>query len=331
MSTNEYKKAGVNIDKAEKFVRTIGIKTPFTFPLNISKNSSPVLITAADGVGTKTKVAQMANQYTYIGIDLVAMCVNDIIRYGAIPLLFSNYISVNRLDMKIASCLIKGIKRGCKQAQTTLMGGETAEMPNHYQNKGYDLAGFAVGMANESNIIDGLNIKAGDKIVGIASSGLHSNGYALARKICFNILKLKIDTYIPELSKTIGEEMLTPTKIYVNTLKKLFKKNKINGCAHITGGGIIRNLKEIIPRQYKAVIKRKSWKTPFIFNYLKENGKIKEKEMLNVFNNGLGFILIICKNDLDDVLANISETDDTAYLIGEIIHKKKGERTISII
>ncbi|MBW1649843.1 MAG: phosphoribosylformylglycinamidine cyclo-ligase [Deltaproteobacteria bacterium] len=331
MTTTEYKKAGVDIEKAEKFVKSIKIKNPSIFPFNISKNASPVLITATDGVGTKIQVAQMAGKHNTIGIDLVAMCVNDIIRYGANPLVFSNYISANRLNIKIAKQIIKGIKQGCKQAQTTLIGGETAEMPNHYQNNGYDLAGFAAGAADKAEIIDGLQIKAGDQIVGIASSGLHSNGYSLARKICFDILKLKIDTYIPELSKTIGEELLIPTKIYVKTLKTILAKNKINGCAHITGGGIIRNLAKIIPQRYKAVIRKKTWDIPFIFNYLKKNGKITNNEMPNVFNNGIGFILISSKNQLDDILTNIYKANNKAYLIGEISNKKNGENAVAMI
>ncbi len=331
MTTPQYKQAGVDIEKAEQFVRSIKIKSPGIFPIDINKNASSALITATDGVGTKIQAAQMAGKHDTIGIDLVAMCVNDIIRYGAAPLVFLNYISANRLNIKIASQIIKGIKQGCKEAETTLTGGETAEMPNHYKNNGYDLAGFAAGIADKAKIIDGSQIKAGDKIIGLASSGLHSNGYTLARRICFDVLKLKIDTYIPELSKTIGEEMLTPTKIYVKTLKKILERNRINGCAHITGGGIIRNLSKIIPRKYKAVIETKKWEIPFIFNYLQRNGKIKSQEMLNVFNNGIGFILIVDKNKLDDILTTIYKAKETAYLIGEVSNRKNLENALVII
>ncbi len=327
MTTPQYQKAGVDIDKADKFVRSINIKSPGIFPIN----STSALISSTDGVGTKIQTAQMAEKHDTIGIDLVAMCVNDIIRYGATPLIFLNYISANRLNIKIANQIIKGIKQGCKEAETTLTGGETAEMPNHYKNNGYDLAGFAAGIAEKTTIIDGSRIKAGDKIIGLPSSGLHSNGYALARKICFDLLKLKIDSYVPELSKTIGEEMLIPTKIYVNILKKILKKNKINGCAHITGGGIIRNLSEIIPDKYKAVIEIKKWETPPIFNYLKKNGKIKSQEMLNVFNNGIGFILIVDKNKLDDILTTIYKNKENAYLIGKISNRKNRENACIVI
>ncbi|MCK4469143.1 MAG: phosphoribosylformylglycinamidine cyclo-ligase, partial [Desulfobacterales bacterium] len=264
-----YADAGVDIDKANNLVKTIKKivkQTPRTgviseiggfgglYSLNLANVDSPVLVSSTDGVGTKLKIAFMMNKHDTVGIDLVAMSVNDIAVQGAKPLFFLDYLSTGKLNTEIIIEIIKGIAEGCKQANCALIGGETAEMPGFYKANEYDLAGFAVGIVDNSKIIDGSEMHVGNKIIGIASSGLHSNGYSLARKICFDVLKLKIDDYVPELGRTVGEELLMPTKIYSATTYRISKGLTIHGFAHITGGGIEGNLLRIIPEGCNIVM-----------------------------------------------------------------------------
>jgi phosphoribosylformylglycinamidine cyclo-ligase len=328
-----YADAGVDIDKANKLVDTIGeiAKKTFRsgvisdiggfgglFSLNIANLDRPVLVSSTDGVGTKLKIAFMLDKHDTVGIDLVAMCVNDIIVQGAKPLFFLDYLSMAKIDNQRVANIIKGIADGCKQAQCPLIGGETAEMPGFYETNEYDLAGFAVGIVDNSKIIDGTEIRVGHKLIGIASSGLHSNGYSLVRKVCFEVLKLKIDETIPELGKTIGEELLTPTKIYAATVNGLLKDLPIHGIAHITGGGISDNLVRVVPQACSILIRKDSWDVPPIFSFLQQAGNISEKEMARAFNMGLGMIIVVPENAVLDVLQRVEAMNDRAFVIGEI-------------
>jgi phosphoribosylformylglycinamidine cyclo-ligase len=288
---------------------------------------SPVLVSSTDGVGTKLKIAFMMSKHDTIGIDLVAMCVNDIVVQGAKPLFFLDYLSMGKLETKIATDVISGIGEGCRQAGCALIGGETAEMPGFYRENEYDLAGFAVGIVENSKIIDGSGIRVGDKLIGISSSGLHSNGYSLVRKICFEILKLKIDTHIPELGKTIGEELLTPTRIYSQTVHSIIKDLPVFGLAHITGGGITDNIIRVIPEQCNVVMRKHSWDVPPVFTYLKQAGNISEREMMRTFNNGIGLIAVVHEKGSQEVLDRLIAMKEKAFIVGEIVERKEaGER-----
>jgi phosphoribosylformylglycinamidine cyclo-ligase len=287
------------------------------------------LVSSTDGVGTKLKIAFMLDKHDTVGVDLVAMCVNDIIVQGAKPLFFLDYLSMGKLDNQRAANIVKGIADGCKQAQCALLGGETAEMPGFYETHEYDLAGFAVGVVDNSKIIDGTEIRVGHQLIGIASSGIHSNGYSLVRKICFEVLKLKIDEFIPELGKTIGEELLTPTRIYAATINSLLKDLPIHGIAHITGGGIPDNLVRVVPQACSILIRDESWDVPPIFSFLQQAGNISEKEMARTFNMGLGMIVVVPDNAVLDVLQRIEAMNDRAFAIGEIRDvKETGKRLI---
>ena len=339
-----YADAGVDIDKANKLVDTIGeiAKKTFRsgvisdiggfgglFSLNLANLDRPVLVSSTDGVGTKLKIAFMLDKHDTVGIDLVAMCVNDIIVQGAKPLFFLDYLSMGKIDNQRVANIIKGIADGCKQAQCPLLGGETAEMPGFYETNEYDMAGFTVGIVDNSKIIDGTEIRVGHKLIGIASSGLHSNGYSLVRKICFEALNLKVDEFIPELGKTIGEELLTPTRIYAATIKGLLKDLPIHGIAHITGGGIPDNLVRVVPQTCSILIRDESWDIPPIFSFLQQAGNISEKEMVRTFNMGLGMIVVVPDNAVLDVLQRIEAINDRACVIGEIREcKATGKRLV---
>ena len=339
-----YADAGVDIAKANQLVSAIGAIAKQTtrsgvmsdiggfsglFSLNLANLERPVLVSSTDGVGTKLKIAFMMDKHDTIGIDLVAMCVNDIIVQGAKPLFFLDYISMGKLDNQRATNILMGIAEGCKQAHCALIGGETAEMPGLYQDNEYDLAGFIVGIVDNSKIIDGTEIRVGHKLIGIASSGLHSNGYSLVRKVCFEALKLKIDDYIPELGKTIGEELLTPTKIYVATIDSLLRGLPIHGIAHITGGGILENIIRIVPQTCSILIREGSWEMPPIFSFLKQAGNISENEMARTFNLGVGMIVVVPEYAVLDVIQRIEAMNEKAFVIGEILDcKLAGQRLV---
>jgi len=282
-------------------------------------------------VGTKLKIAFMMSKHDTIGIDLVAMCVNDIVVQGARPLFFLDYLSMGKLEEKIAVDVIAGIGEGCTQAGCALIGGETAEMPGFYKDNEYDLAGFTVGVVENSKIIDGSGIHVGDQLIGISSSGLHSNGYSLVRKICFDILKLKIDTHIPELGKTIGEELLTPTKIYSQTILSIIKNLPVIGLAHITGGGITDNIVRVIPERCSVVMRKNSWDVPPVFTYLKEAGNISEREMRRTFNNGIGFIAVVHEKDAQEILDCLIAMKENVFVIGEVVERKEGDERVQWI
>ena len=333
-----YADAGVDIDKANNLVETIKKivkQTPRTgvigdiggfgglYSLNLANVDNPVLVSSTDGVGTKLKIAFMMDKHDTVGIDLVAMCVNDIVVQGAKPLFFLDYLSMGRLSTKIATEVIEGIAEGCRQAGCALIGGETAEMPGFYRENEYDLAGFSVGIVDNSKIVDGSEIHVGNKVIGIASSGLHSNGYSLARKICFDILKLKIDDYVPEFGQTLGEEFLTPTKIYSAVLYRISKGLPIHGLAHITGGGIEDNILRIIPKGCNIVMHKGSWDVPSVFPFLKKASNISDKEIMRTFNNGIGMIAIVPESSAQEMLDRLSAMKEKGFIIGEIIERKK--------
>ena len=334
-----YKKSGVDIYEAEKFVKMISpiVRTTFRkevltdiglfaglFKLDIRKYKEPVLVSGTDGVGTKLKIAFQADKHDTVGIDLVAMCVNDILTLGAEPLFFLDYFATGKLNAEKASQVIKGIIEGCRQAGCALIGGETAEMPGFYKKNEYDLSGFAVGVINKSDIIHGKTINEGDVIIGVASSGLHSNGFSLVRKVLFDIGKIKIDQYVSELGCSIAEELLKPTEIYVKAYFTLKGKVKIKGMAHITGGGIPGNLPRILPKGKTSVIYKNSWEIHPIFQFIQKIGKITEVEMFKVFNMGIGYIFVVDAQDVKKALSQINNKGYRAYLIGEIV-KGKGE------
>ncbi|MBU4185584.1 MAG: phosphoribosylformylglycinamidine cyclo-ligase [Proteobacteria bacterium] len=301
------------------------------FSLNIDNMERPVLVSSTDGVGTKLKIAFMMDKHDTVGIDLVAMCVNDIAVHGAKPLFFLDYLATGKLETDTVTEIIKGIAEGCRQAVCALIGGETAEMPGFYSDNEYDLAGFAVGVVDNSKLIDGSEIHVGNKVIGIASSGLHSNGYSLVRKICFDILKLGIDSYVPELGKTLGEELIIPTKIYSDTICRIHRDVPILGLAHITGGGIGDNILRIIPKSCNVVIKKGSWDVSPIFPFLQQAGKISEKEMLRTFNNGIGMIAVLPEEVVQDVLERLSAMGEKSYIIGEIVERKNSNSRIEWI
>ncbi len=331
-----YKTAGVDITKGDKLIDII---KPFArstfrkevvsdigsfgafFKLNLSKYKNPILVSSTDGVGTKLKVAFMMKKHSTVGIDLVAMCVNDILTSGAEPLFFLDYFATGKLSTKVAADVIRGIADGCKIAGCSLIGGETAEMPGIYSPGEYDLAGFSVGIVEKNKIIDGLNIKSDDVVVGLASNGLHSNGYSLARKLFFDIKKYKPNKFLRELDCTIGEELLKPTRIYVKNILNVLKTFKTKGLAHITGGGITENLPRIIPEGLGAVVKRDSWPVHRIFDIIQTQGKISYKEMYRTFNMGIGFILVVRKTDAIKIIKELHSLGEKAFVIG---HVEKG-------
>jgi phosphoribosylformylglycinamidine cyclo-ligase len=285
-----------------------------------------VLVSGTDGVGTKLKVAFMTDRHDTVGIDLVAMCVNDILTCGAEPLFFLDYFATGRLKSQKASEVLRGIIKGCREAGCSLIGGETAEMPGFYTAAEYDLSGFAVGIVDERKIIDGKKIQPGDAIIGIASSGLHSNGYALVRKLFFDIKKIHPGTYIPELGTTLGEELLKPTKIFVKAFMSVSEHVKVKGMAHITGGGIPGNLPRILPKGVSADIRNGSWPVPAIFSMIEKIGKVPDDDMKKTFNMGIGYGMVVSKSSASDVVELLQQSGYPAFIIGGIKKGGKGVR-----
>lgn len=341
-----YKDAGVDIDAGNTFVKMIKPLVKATsrpeviadiggfgglFSLNSSKYKNPVLVSGTDGVGTKLKIAFLADRHDTIGIDLVAMCVNDIIVQGAEPLFFLDYLATAKLDPEKGASIIKGVSEGCIQAGCALIGGETAEMPGFYSGDEYDMAGFAVGVVDRDNIIDGSSITVGNRLIGIASSGLHSNGYSLARKIIFDKMGLGVDDIIPGLDKTVADELLTPTRIYVRSILNLLRDFPINGIAHITGGGLLENVPRILPNGCKALVRKNSWQLPPIFQILQNAGNIEENELFRTFNCGIGMVLAVPEKEADEVLIRLSGLNENAFVIGEIAKCEAGSECVEMI
>lgn len=320
-----YKDSGVNIEegyKSVKLIKEYAKKTMSEYVLNGLGSfagmielpegyKKPVLVSGTDGVGTKLNIACEKRKFDTVGIDCVAMCVNDILCHGARPLFFLDYIACGKLEALVSSKLVEGVSKGCLLANCSLIGGETAEMPGMYKNGDYDIAGFAVGIVDKDKIINGKNIKSGDKLIGIASSGIHSNGYSLIRKAFRN---LDEDFY----GKKLWEELLIPTKIYVEPVLKLIEKFDIKGMAHITGGGFYENLPRMISKEgLSIVINKNSYEVPNIFKKLMEIG-IEEKEMYSTFNMGIGFVLCVCDKDVKDILKELESYGEKAFEIGYI-------------
>lgn len=298
------------------------------FDLNHRRYRHPVLVSSTDGVGTKLKVAFAMNIHDTIGIDLVAMGVNDILTQGAEPLFFLDYFATGKLKPDTAIKVIRGIAAGCRMAGCSLIGGETAEMPSFYSDREYDLAGFVVGIVEKNKIPKRSSIAAGDVLIGLPSSGLHSNGYSLARTVLLEIGKMQLRKRVPELGRTLGEELLEPTRIYAKVVRPLFAKYKIKGAAHITGGGIPGNLPRVLPEGRRAWIDRRSWPVPPIFELIRRIGRIALGEMDSTFNNGLGMILVVGENDVDRVAQSLKTMREKFFLIGEI---RKGNRGVSFV
>jgi phosphoribosylformylglycinamidine cyclo-ligase len=320
-----YKQSGVDIDagnevvrRIKKFAKGVGFFGG-CFPLG--KN---FLVGATDGVGTKLKIAFLMNRHDTIGIDLVAMNVNDVVVCGAKPLFFLDYIGAHKVHPPTIEKIVKGIAAGCKLAGCELIGGETAELSDMYKDGEYDLAGFTVGLVEKKKVINGSKIKEGDKIIGLASSGLHSNGYSLARKILLEQEKLRVDGHIDELGRKLGDELLTPTRIYVPVILEMIKRYQVKGLAHITGGGILENLGRVIPKKYQAVIEINSWPIPPIFKFIQKLGKVEHNEMYRAFNMGLGMIAVVEGKQADRIMQFLKGKKEKAFLIGEI-GKGKGE------
>jgi phosphoribosylformylglycinamidine cyclo-ligase len=334
-----YKDAGVDIDTANEFVERIkaSIKTTARkevisgiggfgglFHLNSSDLKNPILVSSTDGVGTKLRVAQLLDKHDTIGIDLVAMSVNDVVVQGAEPLFFLDYLATGKIELEKSVKIIEGITEGCRQTGCALLGGETAEMPGFYKPGEYDLAGFCVGVVDSEKLINGSTISVNDRIIGLPSSGLHSNGFSLARKVLLEKGNLNVNDKVAGLEKTIGMEMLEPTKIYVKPLLKLFKNFNIKGLVHITGGGFYDNIPRIIPQSCRAVIKKGSWPVLPVFDVIKEIGNVDEKEMFRVFNMGIGMMLIVAEKECPAVLEHLELHGEKAYQIGFI--EKKDEK-----
>ncbi len=342
--TLSYKDAGVDIEYAEKMIDKISsaVKSTFRpevlsdlggfggfFKINTASYSDPVLVSSTDGVGTKLKLAFKSGIHNTVGIDLVAMCINDVIVSGAEPLFMLDYISTGNLKSIPYEEIISGIVAGCREAGCSLIGGETAEMPGMYRKGEYDLAGFAVGVVEQEKIIDGSNITSEDVLIGLASSGLHSNGFSLVRKVLFDRKKYDINHVIPDLGVPLIEELMKPTKIYAHVLQFLLKNFDIHGIAHITGGGIPGNLPRILPHGTAAIIKKRSWEVLPIFKIIQREGNIPEEEMWRTFNMGIGMILVVSRNDADQIVESLTTLGEKAYIIGEIKSEEgKGRKVI---
>ena len=296
------------------------------FEPNIKDMKRPILVSGTDGVGTKLKLAFLMDKHDTVGIDCVAMCVNDIACCGAQPLFFLDYLAVGKNYPERIAQLVKGVAEGCRQAGCALVGGETAEMPGFYPVDEYDLAGFSVGMVDHDKMIDGTKIAAGDVLIAVASSGVHSNGYSLVRKT-LGINEKSVRRYISEFGKTLGEELLTPTKIYVKTIQSLIAACNVKGMSHITGGGFYENIPRMLPEGILASVEKSALPTPEVFKLIQSTGDIPERDMYNTFNMGAGLVIAVDKNDADKALEAIKAAGETGYIIGEC---KSGEKGVEV-
>ena len=348
-----YEEAGVSTQKGDAFVKALQYLVKRTYEPRVinlpggfgglfsldhedslfkKKYKNPILVASTDGVGTKLKLAFMSEVYNTVGIDLVAMCVDDIVVQGAEPLFFLDYLVTGKLKNDVMLQVVEGISKGCESAGCVLLGGETAEHPGFYPEGEFDVAGFAVGVVEKKKLLKGGRAEPGDLILGLPSSGVHSNGYSLVRKILFDVLKLKIDSHIKDLGKTVADEFLTPTKIYCRKVLKILKhykvKKVIKGMAHITGGGLVDNIPRVIPEDTIAVIRKKALPLLPVFKFLQKAGNIEEAEMFRTFNMGVGFVMIVAPYYASSIIDQFKKLGQEAALIGEI---KKGERCVKII
>ncbi len=335
-----YQAAGVDIDKANLFVERIKpvVRNTFRtevmsgiggfgalFRMDLTRWRKPVLVSSTDGVGTKLRIAHWMNRHDTIGIDLVAMSVNDVLVQGAEPLFFLDYFATGRIDVDTSVQVVQGIARGCQDAGCALIGGETAEMPGFYADGEYDLAGFCVGAVEEERLIDGSEVRVGDVLVGIASSGLHSNGYSLARKVLFEMRGLSVHDRLDGLEGTVGEELLKPTRIYVKPVLNILKGFSVHGLVHVTGGGFYDNIPRIVRGATRAVVRRDSWTIPPVFGVLRELGGIEEREMFRVFNMGIGMILVVSETEAPEIVNRLGQLGETAWPIG-FIDRREGDQ-----
>jgi phosphoribosylformylglycinamidine cyclo-ligase len=341
-----YKDSGVDIDKGNLFVRMIKKEVESTrtkgvlggiggfggfFRPNLVGMKEPILVSSTDGVGTKLAIAQMMGVHDTVGIDLVAMSVNDVLVTGAAPLFFLDYIATGKIEPEVLASVVSGIAAGCREAGCALIGGETAEMPGFYPDGTYDLAGFAVGLVERRAIIDGTNVKDGDAIIGIPSSGLHSNGYSLARKIVFDKLKLKPADRPGGLVKTVGEELLVPTRIYAKSVRSLIEAVPVTAIAHITGGGLVDNVERLLPAGLAATLETKTWEVPPIFRFLKEAGRVDDLEMLRTFNNGIGLAVILRKRSVARALGLLRAAGEGPVVIGRVEKRSEGSPAVRFL
>lgn len=336
----DYKNAGVDIEAGYKAVELMkehidktmrkevltgigGFSGAFSLK-SFMNMEEPTLVSGTDGVGTKLKLAFLLDKHDTIGIDCVAMCVNDIACAGGEPLFFLDYIACGKNDPEKIASIVSGVAKGCQEANSALIGGETAEMPGFYPVDEYDLAGFAVGIVDRKNMIDGKELKAGDVLIGLASSGIHSNGYSLVRRV-FNMNTEALNTHFDSLGTTLGEALLTPTRIYVKAMAALKNGNvKVKACSHITGGGFYENIPRMLRTGVHAFIKKDSYPIPPIFSMLAKDGSIEEKVMYNTYNMGIGMLLAVDKEDTDKALSLLKEAGETPYIVGEVREGDKG-------
>jgi len=300
------------------------------FRPDLSGMADPVLVSSTDGVGTKLKLACAFNKHDTVGIDLVAMSVNDILVLGAKPLFFLDYFAAGTLDLDCAEAVISGIAEGCRIAGCALLGGETAEMPDMYAGGEYDLAGFCVGIADNEKIVDGHTISMGDAVIGLASSGPHSNGYSLIRKI-LDKSGLRADDILPGSDATVRETLMAPTRIYSDVVRSLLRDSDIKGMAHITGGGLYDNISRILPASVQAIITFTSWKAPPVFHWLKQAGKLTWPEMLQIFNCGIGYILVVPAESAEDIVLRVRGMDIAAWILGNIAPRGGSEEQVQIV
>ena len=338
----DYKESGIDIDAGNEVVRRIRrlARSTFTpgvlsdigafgglFRLDTADRTDPVLVSSADGVGTKLRVAFLANRHDTIGGDLVNHCANDILVQGAEPLFFLDYLATGRLSPEVAAQVVGSMATACRANGCALLGGETAEMPGFYADGEYDLAGFIVGVVDRGKILDGRGIAIGDRLIGFPSSGLHTNGYSLARRIAFDTLGLDVASAVDELGGTLGEALLAPHRSYVRLVRPLLDAGWLKGLAHVTGGGITENLPRVLPSGTAAAVDRTAWTVPPVFAWLQRGGGVADDEMFRVFNMGIGLVAVVDRRNADGVLGRLAELgEDGASLIGEIV---EGDRTVT--
>ena len=333
-----YRAAGVDIDAGDDAVRRIaplarstsrpevlaGVGGFAAFVSVPARYREPVMVSSTDGVGTKLRVAFLADRHDTVGIDLVAMGVNDLLVHGAEPLYFLDYIGTARLDPARVETIVKGIVAGCRLAGCALVGGETAELPDLYAPGEYDLAGFAVGVAERLGLVDGARVRPGDVVLGLPSSGLHSNGYTLARRIVFDVMKLTVDALLPGTGRTVGDELLTPTRIYAKPVLALLPRAEVHAMAHVTGGGLPGNLPRVLPEGCRARISRTAWTPPPVFATLQHAGGVADTEMFRAFNMGIGYVIVLPPKDVDRATDVLRDAGETVLRLGEIVAGERG-------
>ena len=337
-----YRATGVDIDAGEDAVRRIaplarasarpevltGVGGFAAFVSVPSRYREPVMVSSTDGVGSKLKVAFLADRHDTVGIDLVAMGVNDVLAHGAEPLYFLDYIGTARVDPARVETIVKGIVAGCRLAGCALVGGETAELPDLYAPGEYDLAGFAVGIVERARIVDGSRVRPGDVVLGLASSGLHSNGYTLARRIVFDAMRLAVDAPLPGTGRTVADELLTPTRIYAKPVLALLERAEVHAMAHVTGGGLPGNLRRVLPDGCLARISRAAWTPPPVFATLQRAGQVADAEMFRVFNMGIGYVIVLPPKDADLATGVLRDAGETVLRLGEVV---AGERAVEVV